>query len=321
MNKGTKLSTPTDSKLFSEVAIFIADGNRRLMMTSTRLDPQSDAFYKAYARFFVDSLKRSLSLFFDSGLKYLFFPLFGPSLLGRKNKFQSITIPNVFRDVFQGEEWLKFFNEKGIRVKAYGDLSQLERVDVQRLDMAEGIKKRIEETSGNDKHTIFFGFMSDNTPGMEMPAQIIDFYREHKRVPTHDDMIQMYYGEPLPPVDIVILSEKINSQRAFPPLLSLANARVYYLPVPGFLGFSEVTYRKILNDFLNNPGSAPAEYPGGCLEDVHHLEQFYREHKDTVIGLRKKKGNFLVPDLPGDNQKKEINKNENGPNRAGEETK
>ena len=48
-----------------KVGIFVADGNRRLVMCNTRLSPTSDEFYREYARFFVDSLKKSFKIFFS----------------------------------------------------------------------------------------------------------------------------------------------------------------------------------------------------------------------------------------------------------------
>jgi len=105
------------------VGVFVADGNRRLLLARTGLAPDSKEFYSEYARFFVESLEKSLNLFFDHGLQILFFPLFGPSLLKRQNQFHSLTIPAVYNQIFQSPKWMEFYGEKGIRVKVYGDLS------------------------------------------------------------------------------------------------------------------------------------------------------------------------------------------------------
>jgi len=277
------------------VGIFVADGNRRLVMCQTRLSPTSEEFYKEYARIFVDSLKESLNIFFSHGLKTLFFPLFGPSLLLRKNKFQSITIPATYRKIFESDEWLKFYKENGIRVKAYGDLSQLEKIDVNRLNMGEGIMRAVEKTASHDKHTLFFGFMSENTPGLEMPQLIIDFYKSTNREPSPQEMIEIYYGEPVAPADFFIMSGKLSDHGALPPLISTLKARMYYFLVPGFLGLNITNYRRILYDLIfGQPLHSPPEYNVQQLNGIETLDKFYRQYRDTIIGIGKQVGDFWV---------------------------
>ena len=203
-----------------KVGIFIADGNRRLVLCKTRLSPTSEEFYEEYARFFVNALKESLTIFFSHGLNILFVPLFGPSLLIRKNKFQSITVPAVYRQVFQSEEWFRFYEENDIRVRTYGDLSQLENIDVNRLNMEVGVRKTVEKTASHYNHVLYFGFMSENTPGLEMPQHIINFYKSEKRPPTPQEMIEMYYGEIITPADFILFSNKFSGQGALPPFIS-----------------------------------------------------------------------------------------------------
>lgn len=281
-----------------QVGIFVPDGNRHLIICQTRLSPNSDEFYKEYARFFADSLKKSLRIFFSHGLSMLLFPLFGPSLLIRKNKFQSITIPDAYQKIFQSEEWFQLYKEMGIRVKAYGDISQLEKIDILKLNMIKGIQETIEKTANHNKHTLFFGFMSENTPDMGIPQLIINFYKSNNRPPTPGEMIEIYYGEPVPPADFFIFSDKISAQGTLPPFLANRKAKMYYLPVPGFLAFDALVYRKILYDLLFlQPWESIAEYSDDELDSIETLNRFYQSHKNTIIGTVKKIGKHRVPDI------------------------
>jgi hypothetical protein len=273
--------------------IFVADGNRRLVMCRTRLSPKSDEFYSEYARFFVYSLRECLNIFFDHGLETLFFPLFGPSLLLRKNKFQSITLPNAYQKIFQSDEWFQFYKEKGIKVKTYGDMSQLEKIDVNRLNFIKGINQMVERTALYDNHTLFFGFMSENTPGMEMPQLIIDFYKNNNRAPIFREMVEIYYGESIPSADFLVFSDKL-SIRALPPLISTQHTQMYYLPVPGFLGLNTITFRKVLYDLLfYHPQDSIPEYTDNHLKNIESLDRFYQQHKNTIIGIKKNIGKFM----------------------------
>lgn len=269
--------------------VFIADGNRRMVMCKTGLKPNSEEFYFAYARYFVESLKKSLQLFFSHGLKYLFFPLFGPSLLVRRNNFQSITIPIVYNELFVGKKWLRFYNDNGIRLKVYGDLDRLSEIDVNNLNKKQGILEAVKRTASNAKHTLLFGFMADNTQGMEIPNQIVQFYLSYKRVPTQKEMIELYYGEDIPMVDFIILSNKLSGQGAFPPLVSTQKAKMYFLPVPGFEALDEKMFRRILFDliYVQNINRLP-EYEEDAVECVDELNELFSNCKQEVIGISKK---------------------------------
>jgi len=268
--------------------VFVPDGTRHLVMCRTHLSPEADEFYPAYARLFAGALKECLTIFFDHGLKYLFFPLFGSSLLERKGRFQTVTIPAVYREVFQGEAWFSFFQEKGIRVKAYGDLSKLDLIDALHLDMKEGVRQLVEKTAHHNRHTLLFGFLSDNTPGFEMPQQIIDFSQVHHRAPNQEEMLTLYYGEPIPPADFIILSHKL-SLRPLPPLISLHTPRIYFFPAPGFLSLTVQNYRRLLYDiiFRDSP-LAPIDSPQAEQTSLDNLDKFYFSHKDTIIGIQEK---------------------------------
>jgi hypothetical protein len=298
-----KLTTEETCKIVTQmgkplVGIFLPDGNRRLLMCRTKLDPTSEAFYEAYARDFLETFKESLVIFFDHGLKTLFLPLVGPSQLARKNKFQEIAVPIVYNELFKGSHWLDFFKKKGIRVKTYGDVSQLDKIDIHRLNMIDGINRLVEKTASQDKHGLFLGFLSDHTPGLEMPQHIIKFYQTHHRTPTQQEMLQIYYGEVVPDADFIILSGKLSGHGAFPPFISTRQARMYFSPVPGFLGLSKMNYRRIIYDLLFMQTLNPIpEYTPGYLENIEELNQFYQENKDKIFGTNKKIGKFNVLDI------------------------
>lgn len=302
------LNLPTDDirnivlqKSKPRVGVFVADGNRRLVMSKTGLDPTSDAFYCEYAHIFSESLKQSLAIFFDHGLRYLFFPLFGPSLLKRKKLFQAVTIPAVYKEIFQSEDWFRFYRDRGIRLKAYGDLSQLAKIDIHDMGMAAGILKAVETTAPHSSCTLLFGFSSDNTPGFEMPQQIVDFYKRHHRTPTHDEMLAGYYGEAIPPADFIILTNKL-SLRALPPLVSFNDTKLYFLPTPGFYSLTPRSYKTILYDLLCiQSHRPPGEYAAHNLDHIDKIRSHLEQFKETVIGTGEKIGDLTVTriDDPG----------------------
>ncbi len=280
-----------------KVGVFVADGNRRLVLSGKRSEPSSETFYLEYARFFVDALKESINIFFNHGLETLFFPLFGPSLLARKNGFQTITIPYVYREVFKSPEWRQFYRQEGIRVKAYGDLSRMDEIDKLQLNMKEGIEECVRQTSGNGERSIFFGFMADMSLEGSIPARIINLYNEKKRIPSYEEIVEDYYGEAVAGADFVLFSNKL-SLGSLPPLISTAGTRLYYFPAPGFLAMSAKSYRDILFDLLfHQPEATTGEFSTHRNGELDSLEAFYKIHKSSIIGTGQKIGEFWLPNL------------------------
>lgn len=281
-----------------EVGVFLADGNRRIAMIKTGLAPNTDEFYQEYSRIFLNNFRNALNIFFDHGLKTLFFPLLGPSLLLRKNKFQTITIPLVYKALFLSDDWHQYYKEKDIRIKAYGDLEQVKQIDPTGQNMVSGIDEATKKTAKHKSHTLFIGFVSNNTIDAKIAQHIIDFYKSTHRVPDYREMVEAYYGEFAEPVDFFISSTKIAGIHGFPPLLSSKRTRMYYFAAPFFMSFNACTLREILYDllFLQSDESI-SEYDYNDIEYIDTLAEFYQNRKDKIIGIGKKIGRFWITEI------------------------
>jgi hypothetical protein len=164
--------------------------------------------------------------------------------------------------------------------------------------MAVGINETIEKTARHKNHTVFFGFMSENTPGLEMPQLIIGLYKSTNRAPTSKELIKRYYGEDVSSADFLIFSDRFSGLGPLPPLVSGPKTQMYYLPVPGFMGFNTITYRKIIYDRLFiQPRQSVSEYSDDQLKNIEALDKFYQAQKDTIIGTGKTIGEFVVADI------------------------
>lgn len=268
--------------------VFIADGNRRYIMTQRKSLLMDEAFCHDYARYFVQSFRESLDIFFEFGLETLFFPLFGPSLLERRGLFQEITIPEVYRGLFVSEDIFGFYRERNIRICHYGDLAFLDAIDVKKMGYREGVQQASLKTADHTGPSVCFGFMSDNTPGFEMPERIIHFYRQHGRAPAREEIIREYYGTNLPDADFIIFSGKLSGHGALPPFIATQKAKAYYFPVPGFLGLTRAAYLKILYDLLYQRNIMCSSVPDDILDHdkiIQWCAGFYDSHKNRIIGI------------------------------------
>lgn len=277
--------------------IFVADGNRRLVMTQTGLTPKSKDFYPAYLEVTTESFMKNLVVFFDHGLHTLFFPLFGPSLLMRGDTYCQYVIPELIRILFQDKKWLDFYREYGIRIKAYGNVHILGGRLFKGRDLGKTIKKGQSHTRRHRKHKLFYGFFSTRIFERALVRKFNRFIEDHNRVPDREEMSVLYYGEPIATADFFITSTKMGGLDALPPLVYGKDTCIYTLAVPGVFGLTEKTYREILYDllFLRQDG------PGRGLDDtgqreIEDLKDFYRQNRDRVMGTGKRIGKYWVLD-------------------------
>ena len=275
--------------------IFVADGNRRLVMTQTGLTPASKDFYPAYLEIVTGFFMKNLAVFFNHGLNTLLFPLFGTSLLDRCDSYRQVVMPGLIRLLFQNEKWLCFYRENAVRVKTYGNMEILDR-EFPGLGLADIVRQTEIQTSNNEKHTLFYGFFSSMIPGMNLIREAHRLMESYNRELTQAEWTQLYYGEPVAPADFFITSTCIGYLGALPPWGYGKNTQMYTLPVPGILGLNERTYRDILYDLLFLRQTSPANKMDGIeAKDIEYLKNFYRENRDKVVGTGRKVGKCWLP--------------------------
>lgn len=274
--------------------IFVSDGNRRLVMIKTGLTPKSEDFYPAYVRIFAESFMENLTVFFNHGLKTLFFPLLGPSLLKRCDRYRQYVIPELVRTLFQGKSWISFYKKYGIRVKAYGNLNILNR-EFPGMDLEETIMQREVCTSTHQKHTLFYGFFSSGIFEAAFINKVNHFIKTHLREPNHQECAEMYYGEPIVPADFFITSTRSGYLGALPSWVYGKGTHMYTLASPGVFGLNKITYREILYDLLFlRPNEDNRNLDDINEKDIKSLEGFYQLHQNKVIGTGKTVGKWWV---------------------------
>jgi hypothetical protein len=286
--------------------IFLADGNRRLVMTMTGLTPGADAdgFYREYLKMVTRYFRENLKVFFDYGLSTLFFPLFGPSLLERERPYRESAIPGLTDVLFKSETWSRFYREYDIRIKPYGNVKRLD-LEFPGLDLAGKVGQMAAHTSRHQAHTLYFGFFSTPWLETEMIRRVNAFMKSHGYEPGQKQMIELYYGEDVPPADFFINSTRNAGLGALPPFISGRETNIYTLVSPGIFALNRETFRNILYDLLfgrepakaNEPESGEYKPDEDFSRELQALNGFYRLHRQTVIGRGKRIGRFWVLDV------------------------
>jgi hypothetical protein len=279
-----------------KVGIFVPDGNRRMTLALSGLNPDTDEFYHENARLATTYFMENLKVFFNHGLNTLFVPLISHNILERNQKYHEITLQEGLKKILIDDAWLNFYKENDIRVSVYGDIDQLSRsIDT---SIGEWIEKSRIHTSKHKTHKLFYGFLSPKRVGMELVQLGIEFYKKDKREPSYEEQIFRYYGESIDSADFFIMSTKFAGLGALPPLICGQETQMYFLAAPGVLALTQESYREILYDLLFfRPEKANNGYLKKELEGLSLLKGFFLQNKNKVIGLGRRLGKFWVPNI------------------------
>lgn len=276
------------------LGVFVPDGSRRYVLAFTDVDPNSEAFYRLSALLPAQQLLESLQILFAHGLPVLLAPILSSSVLSRGDNYLSLTALTGLALLFADETWQTFYQEYGIRVRVYGDLSLLTgSACAPALDWIEATIRRTEE---NQAHTLFYAIGEPATLGQGVADLGVSYFQENGRAPTLDEQIRHYYGELLPPADFFLMTSKMSGMGALPRFLVNGDTEVYFLPAAGAMGLNADTWRLILYDMLFERVGLQGGYveESMSLEERAALGRRYQAEVSRVIGLGERIGQVWV---------------------------
>ena len=271
-----------------KTAVFAAGGTTRwFILNYLESWPVDMSYWEGYLRHAGEQFLRIAQMFFDHGVHTLFTHAIVPGQLegGKGKGYTALALTSGMKTLAGNTEFLQFYEKHGVRVCFFGNYQEiLEGSEhASTLDYFDQVAA---QTRKNDEHRLFWGFNTDAdqvTPILELAVQ---FYREHGRAPTRDDLIGLYYGqeeEPVAPVDVYISFNKTRTAGLMPPMLE-GQADLYFTVGLSY-DFSEWQLRSILYDHLFARRGQHRDYRQLPSEAFPELQRFYRLNRDGVIGL------------------------------------
>lgn len=280
-----------------KVCVFPINGTRRWFMLEYPPQPDTDVL-AAYLAIVEQRHIDLYRLFFDHGVHTLLTPAFGPDLLERGDEYIQIAAEGLARlateDVF-----LDFYREYDVRVRFYGDHRKyLGSTRFAYLcDLFDDLTRR---TLSHTRHRLFFGLFAHDAT--ETIAELsVHYYRQHTRVPDKWTLIELYYGEYVPPVDLFIGFDKFCAFDM--PLVATGNEDLYFTVSPSpYLTAPQL--RAILFDHLITRRMAETDYSALERNEWQLMRSFYRTNIGNTLGVgaRQTHGDYWYPlplvDLP-----------------------
>ena len=267
-----------------KTAVFAAGGTTRwLILNHLKGWPKDMSYWQEYLEYggrrFVDIAR----LFFEHGVDTLFTHAIVPGQLkGKGEGYPPLALTSGMERVAGTPEFLQFYEEYGVRVRFFGNYREvLEGTEY--AGTIEHFDTVAKETRTNDQHRLYWGFNTDKdqiTPALELAVK---FYQDQGRAPTREEVVEVYYGEPVAPVDIFVGFNRTRTATLMPPFLG-GQADLYFTVGLSF-DFSQSQLRSILYDHLYARRGWHREYGELPNRAFPEMQAFYRLNRDAVTGV------------------------------------
>lgn len=231
-------------------------------------------------------------LFFEHGIDTLLTPAFGADILLRSEDYVRRVVADGLARLAQHPTFLNFYDEYDVRVHFYGDHRRF-LAGTELAHLSDLFDSATEHTRGHKRYRLFLGiFASDATQAVaEFSAR---YYQEHGRVPEKRELIEMYYGEYVEPVNLFIGFDRFSAFDM--PLVTTGEEDLYFTVSPSpYMDQSQL--RRILYDHIYTRRSPEPEYADLSPEELQDLRDFYSSHGERTLGTGKLLHGIWVPQL------------------------
>jgi tuberculosinol/isotuberculosinol synthase len=271
-----------------KVVVFPTNGTRRWFMLE-HADKIGDDFFNAYMDISIKNHVHLCSMLYDHGIQTIIAPVFGRELMHRGDEYtKRVGMDGLIRTATD-KNYREFFEKYKVRVRFYGDYRDILK-GTEFESVLGSLYDVMDTTKHNTQFNLYFGVFADESTDT-ISRLSVEHYLAHGAVPDKATLIHKYYGEDLPPVSIFLGFEKFA---AFDyPLLSNGNEDMYFSISPSPY-MTDRQLRAILYDHIYTRRVPDADYAKMEKSELDGLREFYRSHKDSVLGVGELKFNIWI---------------------------
>ncbi|HEX3049994.1 MAG TPA: hypothetical protein VHP83_05010 [Aggregatilineaceae bacterium] len=271
-----------------KVGVFPINGTRRWFLLEHAAG-QADPL-KAYLEVSEQRHIELYRMFFEHGVDTLLTPIFGPDLLERGDEYVQMAAEGLTR-IVQAPHFLAFYRDYDVRVRFYGDHRKyLQATPYAYLsDLFDEITA---QTLHHRRSRLFFGVFAHDAA--ETTGELaIQYHQSHGHAPDKRTLVELYYGEDVPPVSFFIGFDKFCSFDM--PLIASGNEDLYFTVSPSPY-LTEEQLRDILYDHMFTRRDSEPDYETLTPDEWAGMRAFYHAHRGRTCGVGAlKKGNYWYP--------------------------
>jgi len=278
------------------VCVFPVNGTRRWLVLEHAEDAAEDfagAYLRLGGRKYIDLCR----LFFCHGVDTLLTPAFGLELLSRGSDYVQF-IMAALEWLGSAPDFLEFCEEFDVRVKVYGDTQRYLTGSYARgaLDALDEIVKR---TASHSTHRLFIGICAHDATDF-VADYAVAYENQHGCRPDRELIVEAYYGEHVPPVDIFIGFDRLAVFDM--PLIATGDDDLYFTVTPSPY-MDDSCLRSILYDHMYARRGHEGHYWALSEEEREWMRAYYETNSGNVVGLGMLRAGVWYPlpqvQLPG----------------------
>ncbi len=269
-----------------KVCAFPINGTRRWFILEYPEKAQAD-FINAYFDIAAKRHTELYKLLFEHGIDILLTPVFGPDLQSRGEEYMQMAADGLAL-LTEHPVFLDFYHTHEVRVRFYGDYRKFFSA-TSHAYLPDMFDRLAEQTAAFNRYRLYFGVCAQDAA--ETTAELsVAHYKQHGRPPDKRTLVELYYGDYVPPVDLFIGFDKFCAFDM--PLVATGSEDLYFTVAPSPY-LTPAQLRDILYDHLfGRPNSEP-DYAAMNPEDWALMRQFYQANEGNTLGVgakRKRQG-------------------------------
>jgi len=278
--------------------VLMLDNIRRTGIIYLGMSPEDPDFEEKVFKLLNEPYIRIIENVYRCGVRCIIIPAMSHDNLRRYERYLKTYFRTALRWILRGEEWLSLYRRMGVKVKIYGDLEFFGKVarEVGCPEALDWCREVEEETRGNGDRLLLWGMACSASLEAERIVRLgIEFYNQHGRAPTREELIEIYYGERLGYPEIFIRPGEMRDSDCQPPLIG--GRSEMYFPVVPLTHMPEGFFKEILYDYLfcRIKTFGKKKYRGAHMEYVDEVRKYYEESGGRIIGIGKRIGDVWVP--------------------------
>ncbi len=284
MNIETFLSLPAEEIAHTvreagpKVCVFPINGTRRWFMLEHSFTDHDNP-EKLYLESMIQCYVRLYGMLFQYGIDTVLAPAFGPDLMARGDEYTQMASQG-WAQMMNHPDFLELCESYQIGIHFYGDYRKVfaGTQHAQILDVFDELSAR---TASHAGRRLFFGLFAHD-PAEQIAELAIHYYLQYKVMPEKCTLIELYYGEYVPPVSFFIGFDKFSVFDM--PLVATGNEDIYFTVAPSPY-FTERQLRNILYDHLYLRPEEDMDYSNISLQGWNCMRDFYRLNRENSLGV------------------------------------
>jgi adenosine tuberculosinyltransferase len=258
----------------TDVCVFPVEGTRRWYL----LEHQRGAadYFDGYIDAAVHRYTDVFGMMYEHGLSSLVVPVFQDFLTTRGPEYVRKAISGLVH-LATHPLFLDLYQRYDVRVQIYGDYQRV--LEEAGSDHAAAFEALIAQTSTHQARRLFLGIL-EAEPLETIIRHTTYYYEQYKRAPDRRALVEMYYGEYVPPFDLYIGYDRFSADDM--PLLAAGNQDLFFMMAPS-LSLTETQLREILHAHLYTPLDHRAEYTDLSGEQLDSMRIEYETSRTRTF--------------------------------------